>query len=37
MPANVVRTKTGKVPPVGIDIKNATYANSIGDKQLASV
>jgi len=31
--------KTGKVPPVGntVDVKNATYTNSIGDSQLAAV
>lgn len=31
--------KTGKVPPVGstVDLKNATYTNSIGDSQLAAV
>jgi len=31
--------KSGKVPPVGntVDIKNATYTNTIGDSQLAAV
>jgi len=31
--------KTGKVPPVGntVDVKNASYTNSIGDSQLATV
>jgi hypothetical protein len=31
--------KTGKVPPVGntVDVKTATYKNSIGDSQLSAV
>jgi len=34
-----VDAKTGKLPPVGntVDIKNASYTNSIGDTQLATV
>ena len=34
-----VNPKTGKAPPVGstVDVKNATYTNSIGDPELATV
>ena len=34
-----VDPKTGKTPPVGntVDIKNATYTNTIGDSQLSVV
>jgi len=34
-----VNPKTGKAPPVGntVDVKNATYSNSIGDPGLATV
>jgi hypothetical protein len=34
-----VDLKTGKAPPVGstVDIKNASYTNTIGDSQLAAV